>query len=109
MLKRVYILLFTLSMLFFVKAGTAQSACPTNIGFESGDFTNWKCYAGSIQAATGVIKFTSPTPPFPGRHTIFQNTYPQQKDIFGDFPVNCPNGSGYSIRLGNSAVGAEAD
>jgi hypothetical protein len=43
------------------------------------------------------------------RHTILQNTIPQDKDPYGHFPVNCPNGSGYSIRLGNSGVQAQAE
>jgi gliding motility-associated-like protein len=30
-------------------------------------------------------------------------------DEYGDFPVNCPNGSGYSIRLGNNLPGTEAE
>ena len=28
---------------------------------------------------------------------------------FGGFPVNCPNGSGYSIRFGNDLSGTEAE
>jgi hypothetical protein len=30
-------------------------------------------------------------------------------DPYGGFPVNCPNGSGYSIQLGNSNTGAQAE
>jgi gliding motility-associated-like protein len=32
-----------------------------------------------------------------------------EKDFFGGFPVICPNGSGHSIRLGNSFGGGEAE
>ncbi len=30
-------------------------------------------------------------------------------DPYGGFPVNCPNGSGYSIRLGNNSGGGQAE
>jgi hypothetical protein len=30
-------------------------------------------------------------------------------DPYGGFPVNCPNGSGRSIRLGNNRAGTEAE
>jgi len=30
-------------------------------------------------------------------------------DPYGGFPVNCPNGSGHSIRLGNNSAGREAE
>ncbi len=83
------------------------SQCPANIGFESGTFDNWFCVAGNIDSA-GVIH-VSPCAPIPGRHTLFKNNYPQAKDRFGNFPVNCPNGSGYSIQLGNEQTGAQAE
>ncbi len=82
-------------------------SCPENIGFELGSFTNWDAFAGRINAS-GVVTVT-PTQPLSTRHTLLQNTYPQLKDPYGDFPVNCPNGSGYSIQLGNSATGSEAE
>jgi hypothetical protein len=28
---------------------------------------------------------------------------------YGGFPINCPNGSGHSIQLGNTSGGAEAE
>ena len=31
------------------------------------------------------------------------------KDYFGGFPLNCPNGSGYSVRLGNEQAGTQAE
>jgi gliding motility-associated-like protein len=84
-----------------------QSTCPENIGFESGNFNHWECFAGTIDGL-GTISGTivSPTPT---RHTILKNTIPQQLDPFGNFPVNCPNGSGYSIKLGNQQTGQQVD
>jgi gliding motility-associated-like protein len=98
------------AILFFMATGKAQivgGGCPDNIGFENGSFQKWECFAGKISTA-GIINL-SPTSPIDGRHTIFQNTVPQQKDPYGDFPVNCPNGSNYSIRLGNNLTGSEAE
>lgn len=84
----------------------AQGACPVNIGFENGNFTGWNCLDGTVNGS-GVISMT-PSQPVSGRHTIYKNTSPQVRDTFGLFPVNCPNGSGYSIKLGNSGAGAQA-
>lgn len=84
----------------------AQSSCPVNIGFENGNFTNWLCQDGFVNAS-GAISFTQ-SQPINGKHTLLKNAAPQARDTFGGFPVNCPNGSGYSIKLGNSGAGAEA-
>jgi len=83
------------------------SSCPVNIGFENGDFTNWECFSGKINSA-GEISVTN-TPAIGGIHTILKNQNPQQLDFYGKFPVNCPNGSEYSIQLGNNATQAGAD
>ncbi len=84
----------------------AQGSCPVNIGFEKGDFTGWVCYDGKIDTR-GVIS-TVPTAPIKGKHTLYKNVAPQERDTFGGFPVNCPNGSGYSVKLGNHGAGSEA-
>ncbi len=44
-----------------------------------------------------------------GRHSMYTITYPGELDFYGGFPVNCPNGSGQSIRLGNDLPGTEAE
>lgn len=85
---------------------TAQSSCPVNIGFENGNFNNWLCQDGFVNA-NGVISFTQ-SQPVNGKHTLLKNAAPQARDTFGGFPVNCPNGSGYSIKLGNGGAGSEA-
>jgi gliding motility-associated-like protein len=104
-----HIFCFLFFLLFFSSKSNelyAQGSCPLNIGFENGNFTNWDCYDGKI-SPTGVIT-TDFTQPIDGKHTMFKNISPQLKDKFGGFPVNCPNGSGYSIKLGNDEAGAEA-
>jgi gliding motility-associated-like protein len=86
----------------------AFSQCPPNIGFEAGSFDHWDCSIGSINSSNGAISLSNSGPVF-GRHTLLQNTTPQALDQYGDFPINCPNGSGYSIQLGNSGTGRQAE
>jgi gliding motility-associated-like protein len=81
--------------------------CPPNIGFESGTFNNWNCFAGTI-LRDGSLNLSASSP-VPDRHTIIANSYPQELDPYGKFPINCPNGSGYSIRLGNAISGGQAE
>lgn len=74
---------------------SAQS-CPANIGFEDGKFTNWVCYTGNINN-DGTINLNAGGGPADTRQSILKNTSPQITDPYGGFPVNCPNGSKYSI------------
>lgn len=83
------------------------SQCPVNMGFEAGSFLNWECSAGNI-SNTGIITLNACSP-ITGRHTLLKNTFPQALDAYGGFPVNCPNGSGYSIQLGNKETGKAAE
>ena len=89
---------------------TAHAQCPNNIDFETGTFSGWKCYTGYVSAVNGqnVISL-SESGPVPNRHTMYSAVPGDGLDPFGGFPVNCPNGSGHSIRLGNSLAGGEAE
>jgi len=98
-------LLFFIGSLLLHAATFAQ--CPQNIGFESGTFANWECFAGKIETSGNINVL--PTAPINDRHTIIANSYPQQTDQYGGFAVNCPNGSQYSIRLGNGSTGSFAE
>ncbi|NCI46189.1 gliding motility-associated C-terminal domain-containing protein [Sediminibacterium soli] len=82
--------------------------CPANLGFETGDFTNWKCYSGRINSAL-VYTGTGIDTPLRSRHTIFTRSATALKDPYGGFPVVCPNGSNHSIRLGNDSIGGQVD
>ncbi|MEY2917943.1 MAG: hypothetical protein RIS73_1657, partial [Bacteroidota bacterium] len=88
---------------------TAQD-CPHNIDFEEGNFNGWTCYTGNVAAVGGqnVISLT-PSGPVGGRHTMMSAFPGNGVDAYGGFPVNCPNGSGHSIMLGNTTGGAEAE
>ncbi|MEN9684774.1 MAG: hypothetical protein RLZZ28_560, partial [Bacteroidota bacterium] len=82
--------------------------CPPNIGFELGNFDNWECSIGSISQNTGDITLTA-SRPASNRHTLIQSDVNQIDDFYGGFPVSCPNGSGYSIQLGNPSTGRQAE
>ncbi|MDB5230287.1 MAG: hypothetical protein JWN76_1092 [Chitinophagaceae bacterium] len=75
--------------------------CPINIGFENGSFTNWQCSLGTYTDPSPGILILNTTPPVAGRHTLIQSRVPAVLDRYGHFPVTCPNGSAYSIMLGN--------
>ncbi len=90
-------------------AATAQN-CPPNIDFEQGDFAGWICYTGSVAAVgTQNVISLSPSDPIDGRHTMMSSFQSNALDPYGSFPVNCPNGSGHSIKLGNTEGGAQAE
>lgn len=85
----------------------AKAQCPPNLGFEEGSFNHWECYSGKIDTL-GEIKVNLTSPQY-DRHTLFKTTTYQVIDPYGTFPVNCPNGSGYSVRIGDNDIGAQAD
>jgi gliding motility-associated-like protein len=89
---------------------TGLSQCPPNIDFESGTFDGWTCYAGYTAAVNNANEINlSVSPPLIGdRHTMFTSNS-GLRDTYGGFSVNCPNGSGHSIRLGNDRGGGEAE
>ena len=91
------------------KAGYSQE-CPPNIDFESGSLDNWMCYTGSVAAVNGnhvFNLFPSNGPSF-NRHTI-HSRQSNQIDPYGGFPTTAPNGSGYSVRLGNDEAGGQGE
>ena len=76
--------------------------CPTNIDFESGNFSNWTLYTGSccpISTPTNSGAVTN-------RHTITSGT---GVDPYGGFPIVAPSGGNYSLKLGNNSIGAQAE
>jgi gliding motility-associated-like protein len=87
----------------------ATAQCPLNIDFELGNFNNWTCYVGNTTANgnENQINLTA-SGPIGERHTMY-SAGSGGVDPYGGFPVNCPNGSGNSIRLGNNTGGGEAE
>lgn len=88
---------------FFGKAKAQTGLCPPNLDFEFGDFTNWICRAGAVAVVGGVNTYTwsSVGPPIPGKHTMIDVTT-AGIDPYGRFPQLCPNGSSYTVKLGNT-------
>ena len=81
--------------------------CPVNIGFEKANFENWSCESGFISTDGQISLFA--TEPIPERHDIIAATSYLVSDPYGDFPVNSPNGSGHSVRIGSTSTGTLAD
>ncbi|MCX6319596.1 MAG: gliding motility-associated C-terminal domain-containing protein [Bacteroidetes bacterium] len=99
-------------LLFICIQGSRSFAqdCPPNIDFEKGDFSNWTCYVGQVVGAGGlnIITLSPVSGPMPDQHTIYSRNS-GEVDYFGGFPVVCPNGSGYAVKLGNTTGGAQAE
>jgi gliding motility-associated-like protein len=85
--------------------------CPINIDFETGDFSGWTCYTGTTYSQNGqnVISFSYTGGPVYNHQTMYSSNPGNGLDEYGDFPINCPNGSGHSIRLGNNLPNTEAE
>jgi hypothetical protein len=102
-----------LIILFFIscKQLLCAQTCPPNIDFETGTFSGWTCYIGTTAAVNGEnIINISPASPTPNRQTMYSYAANAgELDEYGGFPVVCPNGSGYSIRLGNNLPGTQAE
>ncbi len=89
---------------------STNTACPENLDFEYGNFTNWRTYTGTVDSVgnTNVIT-VNPSAPLANRHRIITRTLPSPIDFFGLFPTNPPDGSNYAVRLGNTNIGAQAE
>lgn len=103
----------TLLILFciytFINAAHCQT-CPNNLDFENGNFTNWQCFMGFTDVSGGKNQINlSPSAPIPGSHEIISAATPGQMDMFGNFPKLCPYGGKYSVKLGNTGSGAQAE
>jgi hypothetical protein len=94
---------------FFSIIGHTQT-CPPNLDFETGSFDNWTCYTGTVgvNGFDNVINLQPTNGPIAGQHTMYA-AGTTERDPYGGFPVICPNGSGYSIKLGNDQGGARAE
>jgi gliding motility-associated-like protein len=97
--------------LMFMRIHAVAQICPPNIDFENGTFSNWKTYVGSTASVSGANFISlNETSPVAGRHEIFSRASSSGLfDEFGMFPVICPNGSGYSVKLGNTSGGGQAE
>jgi gliding motility-associated-like protein len=94
-------------------AHNLQAQCPANIDFEQGNFNGWQCWTGTVAIVNNKNLITwdasSPGSPVNNRHTLLSLNPGNGIDTFGLFPQNCPNGSGHSVKLGNTSVLNEAE
>ena len=102
-------LLLVFSLLLSLSSLHAQD-CPPNIDFENGSFDGWTCYTGTVAAVNNANRISlTPSGPTQDQHTLYGPSNAADRDYFGRFPVLCPNGSGYSVKLGNTTGGAQAE
>jgi gliding motility-associated-like protein len=95
-------------ILLFISIRSSAQTLPFNIGFEDGSFAGWVCAAGVI-TANGTINLRI-VDPILGQHTLLSRfSDGNTLDKYGGFPVVCPNGSNYSIRLGNEDTHSGAE
>lgn len=94
-------------LVFILKVNISSAQCPPNLDFELGDFTGWNCYSGTFNGTVNMNPI--PIPPNPGRHDMISATSSPTRDPWGNFPTLCPNGSGYSIRMGLETTGTTTD
>ena len=97
------LLLFILLAVF----SSAAAQCPPNIDFENGTFDGWIPYAGNVTEGAGIVlnQLSSPSED----HQMIISSSNPTTDYYGGFPVVCPNGSNYSVRLGNTEGNAGAE
>ena len=88
----------------------AQGSCPPNLDFESGSLQHWECFTGGVVLSGGQNTMSLfPSSPVANRHTVFGPSSAGVVDAYGQFPVVCPNGSGYSLKLGNNGTQRQAE
>src|SRR5258706_4821613 len=99
---------FVFSFAITITYSQGSGLCPPNLDFEYGDFTNWECLRGYV-ISTGIENVVNLSVSGPSEvHTIIPANN-LELDEYGFFPKSCPNGSGYSVMLGNQLGGHEAE
>ncbi len=79
--------------------------CPENIGFENGNFKNWKIYTGTSNFSG--VNLTEVSSAVLGRHTL-QNKK-TALDQYGQFQIVPKSGGNYIVKVGNNGTGAQGE
>jgi len=83
--------------------------CPPNLDFEQGNFSLWECKTGHVYATNGQNEIDwEATGQVADRHQLIPST-DNSLDFYGGFPRKCPNGSHFSVKLGNDISTYEAE
>jgi gliding motility-associated-like protein len=99
---------FIIFLLSLINFGLAQN-CPPNLDFEEGNLNGWECFIGTTKVEAGAnVLSLQPTTAIANRHEIVSKAN-NAVDKYGGFPVVCPFGGNYSIRLGNEQMQAQAE
>ncbi len=110
MKKNLHSPLFLLLVLSLFINPRVNGQCPPNLDFETGTFVNWQCWTGNAVAVGGTNELRLNTSAPNNNQHLMLNAIPGNgMDEYGQFPKNCPNGSGHSIKLGNSTTNAQAE
>ena len=97
-----HILLLLLAALNALTVFCQGSLCPSNIDFENGSLSNWECKTGRVESIAGVNTVTWESSGVnPLNHQIITRAT-AGLDTYGNFSQASPNGSAYSVRLGNN-------
>ena len=99
---RNFLLCAVICFIFSVQARSQAVYCPPNLDFEDGNYNYWQFFTGSCCP----LNATSSSGPVSNRHTL---TTGAAVDPYGGFPIVAPGGGNYSLKLGNSNTGAEAE
>lgn len=101
-MHRKHILLSLLAAVNTIVLYCQGSLCPSNIDFETGDLNNWECKTGRVESIAGVNTVTWESS---GVNPLNHHIIPRATagiDPYGNFSEASPNGSAYSVRLGNN-------
>lgn len=101
--QRLYLLItFFLLITGNLTARGQSTLCPSNIDFENGNLSNWECRTGRVESLAGVntVLWENYTIN-PLNHKVISRASAGQ-DTYGGFPEVSPNGSAYSVKLGNN-------
>lgn len=103
------LLLILLLAIFAVPSILFAQTCPENIGFENGNFQNWKLFSGNTSIVDGKnsVSLAEINMPALGRQTIISDK--TTKDKYGDFTTIPSSGGAYSVKLGNDGTGAQVE
>ncbi|MFA6261345.1 MAG: T9SS type B sorting domain-containing protein [Bacteroidia bacterium] len=100
-------ILFGLALLSGLSYANAQnSMCAENIDFENNNFDNWHLYLGTCCVNGQLIINDFETGPISNRHLL---TSGSGSDQYGGFPIVAPESGSYTLKLGNSGNGKEAE